>query len=155
MSRKKSALALCSGFLVSIVPNAPCLADTGIRPAMQSVVSCVYDMVQAKPGVLSTEVYTVGTEEYVIEYKFREKGTIFTGGIGVHDGVSGDGNRLYTNDAPAGQSDNHGLVELDFLGRSTFDSMFRQCHLMPGFDNRMRTPGTIAPHRQKIEMPYR
>jgi len=128
------------------------VAVTSIRPEMQTVVTCVYDMVQSKPGVLSMDVYSVGTEKYVIEYKFREMGRIFTGGIGLHDLATRDGKHLYTNDTPGGQADNSGIVELDFLG-GTIEQMYDKCGLMPGFDDTIKLEGEIDPPWQKIDMP--
>jgi hypothetical protein len=120
---------------------------------MQTVVTCVYDMVRSKPGVLSIDVYAVGTEKYVIEYTFRDKGTAFTGGIGINEDIMSDGNYMYTNDTPSGQPDDHGSVELDFLGDATLDEMYEKCHLMPGFDDRINLSGTPDPVWQKIDMP--
>lgn len=128
------------------------VAATSVRPAMQSVVSCVYNIVRSRPGVLSMEVYSVGTEKYVIAYKFQDHGTTLTGGIGVHDGDA-NGKYLYTNDTPSGQPDNSGLVELDFLGYRTIDEMSATCHLMPGFDDTMRVRGKTDPPWQKVDMP--
>ena len=42
-------------------------AAASIRPAMQGVVTCVYNMVRSKPGVLEVNVYDAGTGMYVIE----------------------------------------------------------------------------------------
>jgi len=109
-------------------------------------------MVRSKAGVLSTDVYTVGTDKYVIEYAFQDKGITLTGGIGIHDGIMRDGNYLYTNDTPPRQPDDHGMVELNFLGDTIYD-MYEKCHLMPGFDDTISFPGTPKPVWQKIEMP--
>jgi hypothetical protein len=48
----------------------------------------------------------------------QSNGRTFTGGIGVYDDVDGAGTHMYTNDTPSGQSDDHGGVELDFLGNT-------------------------------------
>ena len=100
MIRKAVALALCAGSLASLGLGSSCAVAASIRPAMRIVVTCVYNMVRSKPRLLSTDVYTVGTEKYVIEYTFRDKGRTFTGGIGIHDGIMSDGNYMYTNDNP-------------------------------------------------------
>jgi len=123
-----------------------------IRPAMQGVGTGVYNMVRSKPGVLAVNVYEAGTEMYVIEYKFQDKERIFTGGIGIHDVILNDGEYFYTNETPRGQPDDHGLVELDFLG-STSRDMIEKCHLAPGFDDTVKAPNVPDPPRQKIDMP--
>lgn len=153
MCWKKMTLALCAGSLAGVVFSSSCANATGVRPAMQTVVACVYNIVKSKSGVLSIDVYTVGTYKYVIEYKFRSSGTLFTGGIGIHDGPMEDGNYFYTNDTPSGQPDNYGGVELDFLGEQTIYEMYGKCHLMPGFDDTIRVQGTPEPQWQKIDMP--
>jgi hypothetical protein len=152
MSRKETALALCAGSLVSLVLGSSYAAATSIRPAMQIVVTCSYNMVRSKPGLLSVEVYAVGTEKYVIEYTFRDKGRTFTGGIGIHDGIDSDGTYMYTNDTPSGQPDDDGGVELNFLG-NTIEEMYGKCHLMPGLDDTIKLPGTPDPVWQKIDLP--
>jgi hypothetical protein len=121
-----------------------------IQPGMQTVVACVYDMVRSKSGVISTEVYAVGKEKYVVTYRFREKGHDFIGGIGIYNVVTKDGKHLSTNDSPSGQTDNHGLVELNFLGAATWDQMYKKCRLMPGFDDTIR--GGAPPKWQKVQM---
>jgi hypothetical protein len=109
-------------------------------------------MVRAYPGVLSTEVYSIGTEKYVVEYSFRNsRGALFTGGIGIGDLVLSDGLHMYTNDTPSGQPDNNGFVELDFL-RNTIEEMYENCHLAPSFDNSVRLLDAPAPVRKKIDM---
>lgn len=153
MSWKKLTFALCAGSLTSVVLASACAAETGIRPAMRTVVTCVYDIVRSKPGLLSTDVYTVGTEKYVIEYTFRDKNTLFTGGIGISDYVVSGDTHMYTNDTPSEQPDRDGIVELDFLGDATFKEMYGKCHLMPVFDNTFRSPGDPVPVWQKIDMP--
>jgi hypothetical protein len=154
MKRTDIAIALYAGCLASVALASSGAAATSIRPSMQTVVTCVYDGVISKPGLLSVDVYTVGTEKYVIEYKFRDRGIVFTGGIGVHDGIMSDGKYFYTNETPSGQLDDHGLIELNFLGR-TINEVMEKCHLMPGFDNTMKLPGYADPPWQKIDMPAR
>lgn len=146
------ALALCAGSLVSVMVGSSCAAATSIRPAMRAVVTCVYNMVRYKPGLLSIDVYTVGTEKYVIEYTFRDKGKTFTGGIGIHDGIMIDGKYMYTNDTRLEQEDDHGGVELNFLG-NTMGEMYEKCHLIPGLDDTIRLQGAHDPVWQKIDMP--
>jgi hypothetical protein len=89
-------------------------------------------MVRSRVGLLSIDVYAVGSEEYMVEYKFRHKGRIFTGGIGLHDEVV-DGNYAYTNETPSGQPDNDGFVELNFLGDIAIEDMYTKCHLNADF----------------------
>lgn len=123
---------------------------------MRQVVTCVYDKVRIHPGILSVDVYAIGTNMYSVEYKFRHKGRIFTGALGIHDGVSSDGNYDYTNETPPGQPDDSGSVELDFLGNSILE-MYEKCHLMPTLDDTIRlgdVPAT-APLRRKIDMSLR
>ncbi|MGH7022620.1 MAG: hypothetical protein ACREEB_03405 [Caulobacteraceae bacterium] len=149
MTRKKMAFTLCAAALAAVSAGSSLAAAIGDRQSRKTAVTCAYDIVRSKPGVLSLEVYAVGTEKYVIEYKFREKGRPFVGGIGISYAV-GDG-YLTTNDAPAGQPDNHGLVELDFLGTETWDQMFKKCRLRPGFDDSIRNGP--PPKWRRIQMP--
>ncbi|HEY4114112.1 MAG TPA: hypothetical protein VGM17_08630 [Rhizomicrobium sp.] len=110
-------------------------------------------MVRSRAGLLSVDVYAVGSEEYVVEYKFRRKGRIFTGGIGLHDGIF-DGNYAYTNETPPGQRDNGGFVELEFLGDIAIEDMYTKCHLMPTFEHTIWPDGVPPPKpaRRKIDM---
>ncbi len=151
MSSKKVALALCAGSLANAVIASSCAAATSIRPAMQTVVTCVYYMVRSKPGVRSIDVYAVGPEKYVIKYTFRDKGRTFTGGIGIDDGIDSDGTYMSANDNPKGQPDDGGTVQSRFLGNADVE-MYEKCHLTPGFDDRFTVPGTRDPVWQKIDM---
>lgn len=145
-----SWVVLCVGLVSGVALDLPCAAATGIRPAMQGVVACVYSMLRSKPGLFSVDVYTVGTERYVIDYTFYDKGRSFTGGVGIYDFILSDGTHLYTNETPLGQADNHGLVELRRLGDTAYE-MMDKCHLSPGFDDMLRSQPD--PPLQKIEMP--
>ena len=153
MSQTKMAPAPYAAFLVGVILASSSATAIDIRPGMQTVVTCVYDVVRSKPGVLSIAVYTVGAEKYVVEYKFREKGQIFTGGIGIHDFILNDGKHLYTNDTPRRQPDHHGMVELNFLGTQTIRRMYEKCNLAPGFDDTIRLQGDPEPQWQKVDMP--
>ena len=92
MTRKGIVLALYAESLVSVILGSSCAAATGIRPTMRTVVTCVYNLVRSHAGMLSADVFYVGGVEakYVIEYKFRDKGRLLTGSIGIHDGIMSD-----------------------------------------------------------------
>jgi hypothetical protein len=152
MTRNTLRLVLCMAPLGSVLIVHSIAYATSIRPAMQGVVTCVYNILRSKPGVLGINVYDAGTEKYVIEYDFRDKDRLFTGGIGIHDIILNDGKYFYTSETPRGQPDNHGLVELEFLGNTSFD-MIEKCHLAPGFDDTVKVPNIPDPPRQKIDMP--
>jgi len=149
-----SLARLAHALLISIAVNSP-VAAAELKPAMRKVVNCVYDMVRSHAGILSTDVYSIGKAEYIVEYKFRgDRGAMFTGGMGIWTDAGPDGNFMYTNETPSGQPDNNGSVELDYLGDEFFTHLYAKCHLMPSFDDTIRLAGTPPdPPREKVDMP--
>jgi hypothetical protein len=150
--RQGAVLCAASLFGVLAIPSGAAASATDIRPAMRTVVTCVYDMVRSHAGILSVEVYAVGNEKYEVEYKFRDKGRILRGGIGIWDDIMPNGKHSYSNDFPRGQSDDSGSVEMEFLGQKMIGDMHKKCHLIPGFDNTFVAPGSSPPPWRKIDM---
>jgi len=143
-------------FVIGLVATAHASAAE-LRPAMRTVVTCVYDMVRSRHGILSTDVYAIGKVEYVVEYRIRnEAGNVFIGGIGIWSDKDSDGNYSYTNETPTGQKDDDGSLELDFLGGKFIDAMYSRCHLFPTFMDTVALPGEpepSIPKRERITMP--
>jgi len=152
-SMRLFSLMLIPLLLVALTGTSNGATTTKIRPKMRAVVTCVYDIVRSNPNLISTEVFSIGDYEYVIEYKFKQNDTIFTGGMGISDGVDTDGNYSYFNETPRGQADNNGLVELQFLTVEIQRAM-RQCHLMPTLDSmRGILPSLPPPPPVRVIMP--
>jgi hypothetical protein len=151
-----SDMRLSLAFVIGFAATAHASAAE-LRPAMQTAVTCVYDMVRSRHGVLSTDVYAIGKTEYVVEYRFRnDAGSVFIGGIGIWSDKDADGNYSYTNDTPSGQADDNGSVELGFLGDKFIDNMYSECHLFPTLMDTMTLPAEPEPPtpiRERVTMP--
>jgi hypothetical protein len=151
-----SKMRLIFAFAISLAA-ASHAAAADLRPAMRTVVTCVYDMVRSHSGVLSTDVYAIGKTEYIVEYRFRDDaGSIFIGGIGIWNDKDTDGNYSYTNDTPSDQADDNGSVELGFFGDKFIDNMYSKCHLFPTLMDTMTLPGEPeppTPKRERVTMP--
>jgi len=151
MKLKLFGLALLSA--ITFTGPSDGATTTKIRPKMRAVVTCVYDIVRSNSNLISTEVFSVGNYMYVIEYKFEQNGIVFTGAMGINDGIDSRGDYSYFNETPEGQPDDHGLVELNFL-REEIPRAMKQCHLMPTFDSMKGILPSLPPPRPvKVIMP--